>query len=252
MAPRKADLVAHDLLSRIVGGELEVGAVLPKEADLAATFRVNKSVVREAIKLLEVHRLVRPVRRRGTEVLSPVASLSPAVLRAMLVPRPGWVDAGALRDVLEIRALIDEEMSVLAARRRTDEDLDAMQEALSRMRDALRDPRRYVDLIGELTLCVARATHNRVYEMLVHWNRLVQRDLEDLFLTVWLATESHLQGQEVLVELVRQGDEPALRRLVRAYHAWATPRLLSAAALYSDRDPARVPEPAPGGEESLP
>ena len=83
-SPRKADLVARDLMRRIVSGEVSVGSLLPKEEELAAGYRVNRSGVREAVKLLEVHRLVRPVRRRGTEVLSPLSSLSPEVLRALL------------------------------------------------------------------------------------------------------------------------------------------------------------------------
>ena len=66
---RKTDRVAEHLLRRIVSGELSPGAVLPREADLAEVFRVNRSVVREALKRLEVHRLVRPIKRRGTIVL---------------------------------------------------------------------------------------------------------------------------------------------------------------------------------------
>src|SRR5688572_11597010 len=83
-APRKADRVSRDLLGRIVSGDLPVGSILPKEDELAEHYQVNRSVIREAIKLLEVHRLVRPVRRRGTEVLSPLSSMSPEVLRALL------------------------------------------------------------------------------------------------------------------------------------------------------------------------
>ena len=74
---RKADVVARDLLDRIVHGDPAPGAILPKEAEIAGEFGVNRSVVREAIKLLEVHRLVRPVRRRGTVVLDPFASTAP-------------------------------------------------------------------------------------------------------------------------------------------------------------------------------
>ena len=55
---RKADSVARDLLRRITKGELQLGAVLPKEAELATDYGVNRGVIREAIKLLEVHRRV--------------------------------------------------------------------------------------------------------------------------------------------------------------------------------------------------
>ena len=59
---RKADLVANELLRKIVSGAVDVGSLLPKQNELAAEYGVNQSVVPEAIKLPEVHQLVRPVR----------------------------------------------------------------------------------------------------------------------------------------------------------------------------------------------
>ena len=235
--PRKADRVAEDLLRRIVGGELQTGELLPKENELAERYHVNRSVIREAVKLLEVHRLVRPVRRRGTEVLSPVASVSPEVLRAMLMPRPGAIDRDVLESLLELRATLEAEMSARAAERRTDDDLAALDACVARLKDVLPDPRRYGALMGELALAVARASKNRVYEMLVHWHRQVQAELEELFLTVWQASAQHAQGQAIVVELIRQKDADAVRALIRDYHLWATPRLLAAAALYSGGAP---------------
>ena len=123
---RKADTVADSLLRRIVSGELAPGTLLPREDEIARQHGVQRGVVREAMKLLEVHRLVRPIKRRGTEVLDPLASTSPEVLRAMLVPEPGRVDASVLSSVAEIRALLDGEIGALAAARRTDEDLAAL------------------------------------------------------------------------------------------------------------------------------
>ncbi|MCA9850550.1 MAG: FadR family transcriptional regulator, partial [Dehalococcoidia bacterium] len=110
-------MVSRDLLEQIVRGDLAVGSLLPREAELAAAYGVNRSVVREAIKLLEVHRLVRPTRRLGTVVLDPMASLTPEVLRAMLVRRDAEgarVDVTVLAGLLEIRAGLDVQMAALA------------------------------------------------------------------------------------------------------------------------------------------
>lgn len=228
---RKADRVADDLLRRIVAGELDVGSLLPKEAELAERYEVNRSVIREAIKLLEVHRLVRPVRRRGTEVLDPLASLSPEVLRAMLVPEPGRVDRRLLADFLEIRASLDVQMSTLAAERRTDADLAILDGHLADLRAALRDRPRYDRAADALSQAVARATHNRIFEMLVWWNREVATDLGDIFRTVRPANEPHLAGLSLMVDLIRRREVEQVRALVTAFHEWATPRLLAAAAL---------------------
>lgn len=225
-------MVAHDLLERVVAGEISVGSLLPREDELAAQYAVNRSVVREAIKLLEVHRLVEPTRRRGTEVLDPVRSLSPEVLRAMLQRRDGRIDRHVLAGLLEIRAGLDVQMSELAARRRTDEDLAQLDALVARLR-AARDPSAIDHARLELPILIARATGNPVFEMLAHWNELVVRDLDVVFGSMRMTLDAYTQGIALLVDLIRRREAEALRALVTAYHAWATPRLLAAAALAS-------------------
>ncbi|MGE0790431.1 MAG: FadR/GntR family transcriptional regulator [Sandaracinaceae bacterium] len=230
---RKADRVAHDLLTRIVGGEIAVGAVLPREPELAQRYGVNRSVVREAIKLLEVHRLVRPVRRRGTEVLDPIRSVSPEVLRAMIVPSHGRVDREAFADFLELRSALDLQMSMLAAERRTDEDLATLERHIEVLASLVHDRVAYFDAVDRLTLDLARATHNRIFEMLVWWNQEVSRELQDVFRAVRPANEPHLTGVRLLVDLIRRREREPIRALVTAYHEWSNPRLMAGALLSS-------------------
>lgn len=241
---RKADTVADDIMRGIVRGEWAVGAILPREDELAARYGVNRGVVREAIKLLEVHRLVRPVRRRGTEVLDPLRSLSPEVLRALLTPEPGKIDRRVLEGLLEVRAELDVRMSVLAAERRTKADLERLDAALARAREALGDADAYAERSPDVAAAVAQATQNPVFQMLAHWNRVVSRDLDELFRIVRPANEAHFQGMTVLVDLVRKRDATGIEQVVRAFHAWASPRLVAAAALASGPSyPSGAPAP---------
>ena len=232
-APRKADQVAHDLLAQVVAGELSVGDILPREADLAQRYGVNRSVVREAIKQLEVHRVVRPVRRRGTEVLDPLRSMSPEVLSAMLVTRGGAIDRDVLADLLELRAAIDELMVGLAARRRDAEDLRALRAAIAALDEALPDPPAFAREMSEVSLAVARASKNQLLVALVHWNTAIYSEHESLFINIRIATPPMLQGLGALVDLIEAQDEVSARQITRAFHEWAIPRLLAAAALAS-------------------
>ncbi|MDH5493613.1 MAG: GntR family transcriptional regulator [Myxococcales bacterium] len=241
---RKADRVARDLLSRVVSGELSVGTLLPKELELAAEYGVNRGVVREAIKLLEVHRLVRPIKRRGTEILDPMASISPAVLAAMIEPVPGRVDREMLAELLEVRALIDQEMSRLACQRRSEEDLEALEAALAWLGAAAGDAEIAREAHRALALALARATHNRVFEMLVHWNAHVQEEHGNVFRAVQPVGQAHLQGFEMLVAMVRAGAADEAAALVAAYHRWSIPRLLAAAALRSGEGLEQIMEEA--------
>lgn len=239
---RKADRVAHDLLRRIVSGTLEVGSLLPKEAELATEYEVNRSVVREAIKLLEVHRLVRPVRRRGTEVLDPTASMTPEVLRAMLSPSTGRVNRAMLADFLEVRTILDVQMSMLAAARRTDEDLVRMDAGLAAAEAALNHRPRYDRAADVLARAIAAAAHNRIFEMMVWWHQTVAANLADIFRVVRPANEPHFQGLSLLVELIRRQEVEQVQTLVRAFHEWATPRMLAAAALSTNEPLSNVME----------
>lgn len=229
IAKRKADQVADDLLQQIVSGELSVGSLLPRENELADRYGVNRGVIREAIKLLEVHRLVRPQRRRGTEVLDPLASLSPEVVSAMLIPQPGRVDPAMFAELLEVRTSLDETLTGLAAANRTEDDLVEIEATLDALRAAYDDPPRYAALMQRLGLAIAAATQNRIFLMFAHWHGRVVADAGELMLQLRSPSPEHLQGVELMVQLIRDRDVAGAQQLVRTFHAYATPLLLERA-----------------------
>ncbi len=56
--PRVAEMVADGLRERILSGELADGAMLPKQDDLIAEFRVSPPSIREACRILETEGLI--------------------------------------------------------------------------------------------------------------------------------------------------------------------------------------------------
>jgi len=227
---RKADAIAKDLLARIVHGSIEVGALLPKEDELAAEYGAARSVVREAIKLLEVHKLVRPKRRLGTVALDPLASPSPDVVRALLF-RDARIDLDVFSGWLEIRAVLDAQMTELAAVRRNGDDLALLSAAHERLRAAVRDPEAFGRETVAFSHVLARATHNPLFVVLAQWHGSVVADLEHVFLTIRAAAIPHVEGIGLLLECIRKRDGAQAKELVAAFHAWATPRLLASARL---------------------
>ena len=227
----KADSVSADILRKIVSGELATGALLPKAEVLADDYGVNRGVVREALKSLEVQNLVRPRKRRGTEVLDPATSFSADVMSAMLLPDAGSarIDLDALRDFLEVRAVLDTQMATLAALNRSEEDVLALQGCLAEAEAAQADATRYAEAITQLSLAIATATGNRIFPMLVHWHARVQSNLDDLLLAVRQPGTPHAQGINFLVQLIIDRDTGGITRLLGHFHAWAIPYLLDVA-----------------------
>ncbi len=61
--------IVNDLGCRIVGGEWKSGDILPKESDFISQLGVSRSVVREAIRILNAKGLVRSRQMEGTKVM---------------------------------------------------------------------------------------------------------------------------------------------------------------------------------------
>ncbi|WP_370326578.1 FadR/GntR family transcriptional regulator [Euzebya sp.] len=88
--PRIAELIANDLRSSILSGELSDGDSLPKQEDLAARFGVSQPSIREALFTLESEGLV-VVRRgaRGGAVVRRPRSDVAAFMSAMVLQSGG-------------------------------------------------------------------------------------------------------------------------------------------------------------------
>jgi GntR family transcriptional repressor for pyruvate dehydrogenase complex len=120
------------LVSEIVGGKLEPGAMLPREVDLARDFQVSRGVVRESLRGLEERGLVEVRHGRGATVLAPGRwNMSDAdVLAAVLLAHGA---AEVEREIVEFRAVVDVALASLAAARAGAEDISMMRSSLDRM-----------------------------------------------------------------------------------------------------------------------
>jgi GntR family transcriptional regulator, transcriptional repressor for pyruvate dehydrogenase complex len=63
--PKGSDVVARRLRAQIIGGDMEPGAELPSEAEIMQRYGFSRSVVREALRLLEADGLITTKRGPG-------------------------------------------------------------------------------------------------------------------------------------------------------------------------------------------
>jgi GntR family transcriptional regulator, transcriptional repressor for pyruvate dehydrogenase complex len=122
-------------LEDLVLGELEPGAELPSEADLAARFAVSRLTVREAARSLQARGLVETRHGRRTVVAhpnaAPVGGFFTAAVRR---------DPRRLLDLLEVRRALEVHIAALAAAQADRAAVATMELALAAMREAADDP----------------------------------------------------------------------------------------------------------------
>ena len=125
--------VAHYLGSAIVSGQIAPGEKLTGEIANAEALDVSRSAYREAVQVLTAKGLVESRPKAGTRVLprSRWNILDPQVLAWAFSAEP---DVSFVRDLFELRAIVEPAAARLAAERRDKDDIKAMKDALTKMR----------------------------------------------------------------------------------------------------------------------
>jgi DNA-binding FadR family transcriptional regulator len=212
---RLSELVLHQV-QRLVGEEYPTpGSRLPNEAELAERFHVSRTVVREAMKILEDRGFVEVRSGRGTLT---VAAKSCRVKESLLrlfqdQPIPTIEETESL---LELRQVLEETAARLAAVRATAEDLEEIESALGAMKEGEAcelDDAVAADL--RFHRGVVRAAHNHYLEMVL--DPLTDVFLQQIKLTDGFSTRCELH-RNIFVKICSRnpvGARQAVRRLMK-------------------------------------
>lgn len=125
--------VARQLGVAIVSGEYAPGDTLSGEIAFSEALDVSRSAYREAVQVLTAKGLIASRTKSGTRVLprSRWNLLDPDVLAWAFAGEP---DPGFVRDLFELRTVVEPAAARFAAERRDSDDLAAMDDALTAMR----------------------------------------------------------------------------------------------------------------------
>ena len=147
--------VVESLAASIREGAIQPGSKLPTESEIMARFDVSRTVVREAISRLQANRLVETRHGVGTFALAPQSSGNFQIAD---------VDFATVADVialLELRISLETEAAGLAAQRRTEANLQAMQAMLDAFQTSIQEDSDAVPSDFSFHMEVAKATGNR-------------------------------------------------------------------------------------------
>ena len=135
---------------------------LPSERELAETFKVSRTSVREALRTLETQGLI--VSRTGTGNFVadlPVESLIGPLARLLIDEKK------ALADMFEMRKLIEPHIAALAAKRATRNDVAQLKRIVAKQSAAVSRGETGVEADAELHFFISRTTRNHALQKLV-------------------------------------------------------------------------------------
>jgi GntR family galactonate operon transcriptional repressor len=205
------------LARRILGGDIPEGATLDLVA-LQSELDVSLTALRESLKVLAAKGMVDARQKRGTFVRARADwnLLDADVLRWQFEGgRTGDADRALLQNLAEVRAIIEPAAVRLAAGRRTDADLAALDDALAAMGEEDAGAGHAVEADLAFHRALLAATHNELLERmemviesgLAHRDRIVHSSPH---------SEDPIPAHRAVRDAVRDQDPLAAEAAMRA------------------------------------
>ena len=150
-----AEEVAEQLQKEITEGKLKEGDKLPIEPELMKIFGVGRSTIREAIKMLLNRGYLSVQQGRGTFVESQMPTSEPFEQR---------LKRADIRDLYDVRKILEAAIAERAALRRTEQDLKEIQRYAMERKTSAKDGllKECIEADIHFHVAVAKATHNEI------------------------------------------------------------------------------------------
>ena len=115
------DKVEDSIVELLRNRKLSVGDIIPKEVELAESLGVSRTVIREALTRLKMMGLIESKKKKGSVITSP--DLFGMMSKSM---NPHILDQDTLKEIFEIRLVLEIGMSDLLFNRVTKEDIEKL------------------------------------------------------------------------------------------------------------------------------
>jgi GntR family transcriptional repressor for pyruvate dehydrogenase complex len=227
---RVSDEVAHQLRTLIFSREFAAGTRLPTERILSKRLRVHRSSLREALKRLEVEGLVEIRRGDGLYVRDFMKEANLAALESFLFA-PQSRQLEIFRCIQEFRLHFQCEMGRLAALRRTDADLAAIDEVVA-AEGKCRDPQEFRTLDWAFAQAVARATQNVIYTLCLNSVREMHERWGGIYFSAPDTIEKTRRFHRLIARAIRARRDARAASVVRRLLEYSNPILLEGLAKF--------------------
>ena len=226
--PSRVDRVFEQLRSQILSGAIPAGSRLPTERELADTLRVNRQVVREALKRLEFLELVEVRHGQGAFVQDFSDSSALQVIEALLRD-PAVVTRELLEQLLVFRRHVTLSVIELAATNRTEAQLARARTLIDEEAAEGSDPKRALEIDLRWNALLGEATGNLMYQLVTNlFTKLVAR-LGPLYYNEERDPVRSMTNHRAMIQAIEARDAASAVRLTEEMLRYSEERIRSEA-----------------------
>jgi GntR family transcriptional repressor for pyruvate dehydrogenase complex len=166
------ELVMQHIKEQILSGDLPPGKKLASVVDLASHFGVGRSTVREALSALKAMGWLDIQQGGGTYVKKILPKETSAV--------DLFQTAESLKEILEVRKILESSCAALAAEQRSEKDLIELKRILKKMSDCINDEEKGEQTDVLFHLQIAKASGNSLLlQLMESLSQRMQETMKD-------------------------------------------------------------------------
>lgn len=206
---RLYEQVAEQITTWIRQNGLSAGDRLPPERELAARLGVSRATLSQALVALEVVGVV--IVRHGDGTVLTGRHSESRIVEAIRA------HADRIPEIIDIRDALETKIAALAAQRRTDEDLAAIDAALAAMEEAIERGDRGVDADEQFHAAVTAAAHSDLLAQTMREISSLIRETRIESLSQPGRPRNSLSGHRTIAEAIRDRDPAAAAAAMHAH-----------------------------------
>jgi GntR family transcriptional repressor for pyruvate dehydrogenase complex len=168
------DRVVDEMERLLLDGHLEPGTKLPPERELAVQLSVSRTVIREAVHILQTRGLLERQHGIGTMVRQPSSEQVARPLHFLLRTRSG--SDISFKDLHQVRSILELETVAMAAENATGEEIENLKEILQAMEEAINEPEVLASFDADFHSALAEMAHNPLLVVLLNSVRDLLRE----------------------------------------------------------------------------
>ena len=197
--------IIHEIKVLIDSGHLKPGSRLPPERELAQKLGVSRPSVREALGALSLLGVVENRSGAGTFLSDGKIQWPNEPFQILFC-----INKNSLLEIFEARSALEGKAASLAAQRRSQDDLNVMEETLKGMRENLDNATEYNRYENDFHLSVIDASGNQVIALLMQKLYALLKDAKEQFNEMGNPIEAYrsqdLKNHEIIYECIKAGN----------------------------------------------
>lgn len=206
------DKVEMKLVDFFIKMKLQPGDAIPKEVELTTAMGVSRTVIRESLNRLKTMGIIESKKHKGTIIKSPDLSV---ILKKSMIPH--ILDNSTLKDIFELRLVIEIGMADFIFRNITDEKITELKEIVNKepefTSDVLFDIEHEIEFHGKLYEITNNKTLTKFQEVLLP----VFNYVYDSGLINKPISKKHYVSHKGLVDVLKNGTADKFRRAMRKH-----------------------------------